>query len=317
MTPGTPLSHATLLRDDGAALLALRRQAGEPEVVLGPRERALLAEMPWPLRRAEWLSGRLAAKELLRLGFALEPSRVEVLPEESGAPLVWVDGERSKLQLNISHTRTWAVAAAADFTVGVDVADDNDGRRLPRIARRVMSGNEPEQCGAHTNERTQAAVWAIKEAGLKLRVGGVFSPGARSVHILSLEPPKVADPTMTLALFRLPDAAVALAREAPGSPRPMTREQLEQRYGAWYSQRAKGLDLERIAPDLWPLLPYAEAWADGEPLLASAPDTARDDLKRVVSAFALRLGSWLKTCADGPEQSALASLARVYERCRG
>jgi phosphopantetheinyl transferase (holo-ACP synthase) len=305
VTPGTPLAHATLVRDDGATLLALRRQAGEPEVVLGLRERALLAEMPWPLRRAEWLSGRLAAKELLRLGFALEPSRVEVLPEESGAPSVWVDGGRSKLQLNLSHTRTWAVAAAADFTVGVDVADDNDGRRLPRIARRVMSGNEAEQCGAHTNERTQAAVWAIKEAGLKLRVGGVFSPGARSVHILSLEPPKVADPTMTLALFRLPDAAVALAREAPNSPRPMTREQLEQRYGAWYAQRARGLELERIAPDLWPLLPYAEVWA-GEP--SFAPAEAAEDLTRMLVCFRARLDEWLKSAPPSAERAAFESL---------
>jgi phosphopantetheinyl transferase (holo-ACP synthase) len=154
--------------------------------------------MPWPLRRAEWLSGRLAAKELLRLAFALEPSRVEVLPEKSGAPAVWVDGERHPVQLNLSHTRTWAVAAAAEFTVGVDVADDADGRRLPKIERRVMSGDEAAQCAAHSNERTQAAVWAVKEAGLKLRVGGVFSPGARSVHILSLSPAQVADPTMTL-----------------------------------------------------------------------------------------------------------------------
>jgi len=308
VTPGAPLSHATLVRDGGAALLALRRQPGEPEVVLGPRERALLAEMPWPLRRAEWLSGRLSAKELLRLGFALEPSRVEVLPEESGAPSVWVDGERSTLQLNLSHTRTWAVAAAAEFTVGVDVADDNDGRRLPRIARRVMSGNEAEQCGAHTNERTQAAVWAIKEAGLKLRVGGVFSPGARSVHILSLDPPRVADPMMTLALFRLPDAAVALAREADGSPRPMSREQLEQRYGAWYAQRAKGLELERIPPELWPLVPYAEVWA-GE--TGTAPNAAAEDLRKMLSCFGARLEEWLRTAERCAEVEAMRSLTNA------
>jgi len=254
---------------------------------------------------------------LLRLGFGLEPERVEVLPEESGAPSAWVDGARHPLQLNLSHTRTWAVAAAAEFTVGVDVADDADGRRLPRIERRVMSGNEATQCGAHTNERTQAAVWAMKEAGLKLRVGGVFSPGARSVHILSLEPPRVADPTMTLSLFRLPDAAVALAREAPGSPRPMTREQLEARYGTFYAQRVKGLELERIAPELLPLVPYAEVWshapADCDALVRASTAQAREDLRRVVDAFSTRLSAWLGEAPKCQEHDAFAALLRARD----
>ena len=218
MTPGRPLTPGVLVRDAlGATLLVLRRQDTPVDVELGPRELQVLGGMKdWPLRDAEWRAGRQVAKETLRLGFGIDPSRVEILPAESGAPVLSVDGAvQQTLFLNLSHTTHWVVAAVAPFAVGVDVADDEDGQRLPRIARRVFSEGEAEQCGAHDSVANQAAVWALKEAGLKLHIGGVFSPGARSIRVLSLDPPQVADPKLQVALFRLPDAAVAIARERP------------------------------------------------------------------------------------------------------
>jgi len=213
VTVGRPLLAGALEPDAlGAKLLAHERQDGEPAVVLGPREQALLATMPWPHRRSEWLHGRRVAKELLHLGFGLDPARTEVLPAESEAPEVWFDGaRRTGLVINISHTKRYAVAAASAFAVGVDVCDDEDGRRLPRIARRVMSEGEGDACGAFTNEGTQAAVWALKEAVLKLRIGGVFQPGAKSVRVESLAPARVANPDTRVELFRLSHGAVAVA----------------------------------------------------------------------------------------------------------
>jgi phosphopantetheinyl transferase len=213
--PGAPLTAGSVHRDPlGVHVLAHLRDGGEPQVVLGPRERALLAEMPWPLRRSEWLAGRRVAKQLLHAALDFAPERVEVLPLESGAPAVWVDGAvREGLTLSLSHTRTYAVAAVASHPVGVDVCDDVDGARLPNIAQRVLSDGEAEECDAHRTAQTQAAVWALKEAGLKLRIGGVFEPGARSVRVTCLEPAAVADPTMRVTLLRLPLGAVALAVE--------------------------------------------------------------------------------------------------------
>jgi len=80
------------------------------------------------------------------------------------------------------------------------------------MARRVFDDGEAEACHAHASAETQAAVWALKEAGLKLRGGGVLMPGLRSVRVESLEPPRVADPSTHVALFRLPHTAVAVAR---------------------------------------------------------------------------------------------------------
>lgn len=217
MIPGRPLAPSVLERDAlGAGLLALRRtEALLPAVELSPRERAVLQEMTaWPLRQAEWRAGRQVAKELLRQAFGLDPIRVEILPAESGAPLLHYDGAlHPTLHLNLSHTKKWAVAAAAAFAVGVDVADDEDGARLPRISRRVFSEGEAEECGAHESVQRQAAAWALKEAGLKLRLGGVFSPGVRSIRVRSLTPARVAEETLEVELFRLADAAVAVARQ--------------------------------------------------------------------------------------------------------
>ncbi|MBL8957721.1 MAG: 4'-phosphopantetheinyl transferase superfamily protein [Myxococcaceae bacterium] len=199
----------------GAKLLAHERHEGEPHVVLGPREQALLATMPWPHRRSEWLHGRRVAKEVLERGFGLDPARTEVLPAPTEAPEVWFDGARREdLVINISHTKRYAVAAASAFGVGVDVCDDEDGRRLPRIARRVMGDGEAEACGAFTDDGTQAAVWALKEAVLKLRIGGVFSPGARSVRVESLSPARVGNADTRVELFRLSHGAVAVAVRA-------------------------------------------------------------------------------------------------------
>lgn len=206
MTPGT------VERAGPACVLALRRTP-TVDVVLGAREQAVLAEFhAWPLRAAEWRAGRHAAKELLRLAFGLEPGRVELVPAESGAPVLLVDGTaHPTLRVSLSHTDHWVAAAAADVAVGIDVADDEDGARLPNIARRVFSEGEAEACGAMDSIPNQAAVWALKEAGLKVDIGGVFSPGAKSIRVLSLNPARLANPSLDVALFRLPDAALAVS----------------------------------------------------------------------------------------------------------
>jgi phosphopantetheinyl transferase (holo-ACP synthase) len=179
---------------------------------LGPREAVLAARLAWPPRRDEWIAGRAVAKAALLEAFALASWRVEILPAASGAPEVHVDGaRRADLHVSITHTRHCAVAAVSLAPVGVDACDDDDGPRLPRMAKRVFDDGEAEACDAHASAETQAAVWALKEAGLKLHGGGIFMPGLRSVRVESLEPARVADPSMRVALYRLPHAAVAVA----------------------------------------------------------------------------------------------------------
>jgi phosphopantetheinyl transferase (holo-ACP synthase) len=212
--PGRTLAFGVLERDaQGSTLLAHERSGSVAMPALGPREVELAAQLIWPPRRDEWLAGRAVAKAALLEAFGLASWRVEILPAASGAPEVHVDGARqADLHVSISHTRHCAVAAVSLAPIGVDVCDDDDGPRLPRIARRVFDDGEAEACHAHASPETQAAVWALKEAGLKLRGGGILTPGLRSVRVESLEPARVADPSMQVTLYRLPHAAVAVAR---------------------------------------------------------------------------------------------------------
>lgn len=199
--------------ESGVTLFAVAREPEPVRVPLCGREQAVFEEIAqYPLRVSEWSAGRAAAKGVLQGAFGLDPATTEVLPLESGAPEVHVGGVRAEgVYLSISHTRRYAVAAAARFEVGVDICDDADGHRLRRIAGRVFSEGEAEAIDAHGAPQRQAAVWAIKEAVLKLRIGGVFDPGAKSVRVLGLDVPRVADETVAVTLLRLPEASVAVA----------------------------------------------------------------------------------------------------------
>jgi hypothetical protein len=93
----------------------------------------------------------------------------------------------------------------------------------------------------------------------------------------------------------------------------MSREQLDARYGSFYAQRVRGLELDQIAPELWPLVPYAEVWGAGEPH-ALAPAVALEDLCRVVDAFAPRIEAWLQRTNPSPERTALHALLTARAR---
>ncbi|MBX7098432.1 MAG: 4'-phosphopantetheinyl transferase superfamily protein [Myxococcaceae bacterium] len=217
---GPPLPQGLPAETALGWVLALERSDATPALTLSPREEALRAEYTqYPHRLREWSWGRFALKTLAAKVLGLRPGDVEVLRRESGAPELHVGGKPSPLFASLSHTRRYAVAAVGATRVGVDVADDEDGARLPRIAKRVMSAGEAEGCGAFRTVRHQAGVWAIKEAVLKLREGGVFDPGARSVRVESLTRARVADASAAVWLMRLPHGAVALAGEANEQPR--------------------------------------------------------------------------------------------------
>ena len=108
-----------------------------------------------------------------------------------------------------------AIATLDDHGLPVTLPN-RDGEMLTPSA--VLSEGEADACGAFTDDTTQAAVWALKEAVLKLRIGGVFSPGAKSVRVESLEPARVGNASTKVALFRLPHGAVAVAVPPPPSP---------------------------------------------------------------------------------------------------
>jgi malonyl CoA-acyl carrier protein transacylase len=108
-------------------------------MMLGDEERAQFYAMPANPRRAEWLLGRLAAKEAVRswasaqLGMHIDPLEMAITSDDRGAPFVVcprLDG--IGLHISITHSGMRAAAAAATTPVGIDY--EPAGRRIPAEA---------------------------------------------------------------------------------------------------------------------------------------------------------------------------------------
>lgn len=138
------------------------------ETFLSAREREYYDTLKLPKRRGEHALGRYAVKLLIAENFLARPlEQIEVLRTESGAPELFVDGERSEIKISLSHSNKTAVAMASAEkgvkAVGVDIE---------KIEAR--SKKWAEQCFYFT-EFTDGAgdeffttLWAKKEAVLKM-----------------------------------------------------------------------------------------------------------------------------------------------------
>lgn len=148
---------------------------------LSDSERAMYGRFPVPKRRREWLAGRIAAKklacrELARLGFKTDKSKIGVNYSVSGRPLLLFqkiaqinpDFSLALPQwcLTLGHAGSWAAAALHETgLVGLD---------LEIIEHRTSAWLET---AFHPIERTpelkaspylQTEAWTVKEAVLKL-----------------------------------------------------------------------------------------------------------------------------------------------------
>ncbi len=164
--------------------------------LLGYEERAEWRALVGPVRRKrEWLFGRAAVKEAVRMallqqtGELLHPSDIAVLHDDLGAPFVdgWWRGSLAEApQVSLSHTeRACLVAvAASDSPVGVDFEDL--GRiRQPELMIGILTDTERATVegltGAALEERL-LRLWCAKEAAAKyLGIGLQGQPAAFEV----------------------------------------------------------------------------------------------------------------------------------------
>jgi 4'-phosphopantetheinyl transferase len=149
------------------------------DVWLGQRERAVIAALRFPKRRADWLRGRYAAKRAAAawLGRPSDPSALagfEVLAGDTGAPQLYCDGEMP-LALSLSHRAGWALAAVAppDVALGCDL-ELVEARSEAFLADYLTADEQALVAAADPRDRAQRAslIWCVKECALKaLREG--------------------------------------------------------------------------------------------------------------------------------------------------
>jgi malonyl CoA-acyl carrier protein transacylase/phosphopantetheinyl transferase len=166
-------------------------------MTLSRRERAIWHSLKAPeRRRLEWLLGRIAAKDAVRdylqrrFNLALPPADVEILPEQSGRPMVtgsWA-GQVPRVPLvSISHVDGAAVAVLADGEevsgVGVDL--ERYGRIKPEMEKVAFSDRERTILDGLDGDDRQAwalRLWCAKEASAKA-AGGEVSPVSAALAI--------------------------------------------------------------------------------------------------------------------------------------
>ncbi len=150
--------------------------------VLGRQERAQWHALAGgERRRIEWLLGRIAAKDAVReyvrrdFGLSLCPADVELLPEDSGRPVVsgrWTARVPRIPLVSISHVDGVAVAMAGhdDGTLGLGIDLERLGRMGRTTERVAFSAPEMQMLEGLESDQREAwslRLWCAKEAAAK------------------------------------------------------------------------------------------------------------------------------------------------------
>lgn len=148
---------------------------------LGEAERAQLARLRFPKRRADWRVGRWVAKHavaqcLRERGIRPVLSAIEILPASDGAPEVRVGALDLALTVSISHAGDtgFAVACGAAVPLGCDV--ERVERRSPRFVNDYFTPREAllvHQSPAASRPFLASLLWSAKESALKARRVGL------------------------------------------------------------------------------------------------------------------------------------------------
>jgi phosphopantetheinyl transferase len=181
-------------------------------LTLGRRERTAWEQLllaASPKRRLEWLQGRIAAKDAVRLlvanstGRLLCPADVQIDSDERGRPTVTVP-DQDAVAVTIAHTAEVAVALAG-FEDGLGVDIEAIDAMSAEVGRAAFSPTElsvlDQLPGGERDERLTRG-WCAKEA-LGKAVGLGLSGGPRAARIAGAQ----SDGTLLVAL-------------APNSPEP-------------------------------------------------------------------------------------------------
>lgn len=121
---------------------------------LSDKEKAIFEKKSHPKRRAEWLAGTIAAKNLLG------DRKVPILRKSTGQPYL----EDSSFHLSIAHSAGYAAAAISQRPVGIDL--ESVESRDPGWLQIAFAPEEQKRFPK--NDQVWTSLWALKEAALKM-----------------------------------------------------------------------------------------------------------------------------------------------------
>lgn len=200
-------------------------------IILSRRERETWLRLTGPeKRRKEWLLGRLAAKDAVRLflkeryRLELSPADIEIVTDEHGRPMIGgelLEKLGCRLSLSIAHSGGVAAAVAGECGnhrgVGIDV--EHIGRSRAGLERVALTAEEQvllSTIPASRREEWLLRLWCAKEAVAKALGRGMGSPLNLIVQELKVETGRV-DVELAGELARqFPDSAGMLFTSCTG-----------------------------------------------------------------------------------------------------
>jgi phosphopantetheinyl transferase len=194
-------------------------------LALDPSELAAWRAIGGPKRRREWLLGRMAVKDAIRIhllatgGVRLPPSDIVIGADTWGAPVAggaYLATREASISVSLSHTDGIAMALAAEPPCGAGIDVERLGRRRGDYAEAAFTPTELaliDAAGpAHRAERA-LRLWCSKEAVAKALGRGLMG------NPLNLEAREVDDGLTRVGL----EVKGALARTLPErAGRPLT-----------------------------------------------------------------------------------------------
>ena len=152
-------------------------------------------------RRTDWLHGRIAAKEAVRmlvrerLGRDIGMLDIEISKDDDRRPVVQISGGIENVLVSLSHTNGVAVALASFLTDGKPGVDAEEiTTREPDFAARFLKAEELnylENCAPNIRDAELTRLWSAKESVYKA-LGGSLELTSFTIEIPTLTPNAMA-----------------------------------------------------------------------------------------------------------------------------
>lgn len=134
-------------------------------------ERDRMARFVFERDRIKYGLSRGGLRQLLSRYGEQDPAALEFECEAKGKPYLCLNGQRSSLQFNLSHSGDWVVyGVSCDRALGIDIEQIRPVRNLDHLAQHCLTSSECQGLSQIPAEQAQSKFfeyWTSKEAYLK------------------------------------------------------------------------------------------------------------------------------------------------------
>jgi len=149
-----------------------------------PRVRVAIARLitPKPSRSDVRSACALLATDIAQATFGGSGEDWQLYRDAAGAPFLCMDGNRSNVQVSLSHYDGWIAAGLSqDYAIGIDIEGIRDRARKSKIAE-LLGWSESPACTLDFWSR-----WTLWEAYAKCRKQSVLTRENRRVEALAAQ----------------------------------------------------------------------------------------------------------------------------------